>query len=140
MAEKILARTMTLQARINKPDGLNEQLRVLFERGKREQLLRGLDARGVPFVPLAQSTLEHHHGSTVPLVPRGEASEIITRHQVVVTATASSIEITGSWPGLDWITYHQTGGRRLPQRDPTGFRAEDKAEAMRLLREWIFLP
>jgi hypothetical protein len=133
----LLERNQAIAARIARPDGLNEQLRQLFLRGKRDQLVHGLDIHGSPFVPLAASTLRYHQGSTTPLAPLGEASQIVTRYEVTVTTANTEIQVHAGWPGLDWVQYHVTGGRHLPRRDPSGFRDQDKTEAMRLFREWV---
>jgi hypothetical protein len=133
----LLERNQAIAARIARPDGLNEQIRQLFLRGKRDQLVHGLDIHGSLFVPLAPSTLRYHRGSTTPLSPEGENSQIVTRYEVTVTTGNTEIRVHAGWPGLDWVQYHVTGGRHLPRRDPSGFRDQDKEEAMRLFREFI---
>lgn len=133
----ILERNQGIANRIAKPQPIAEQIRQLFLHGKREQLLNGTDINGQPFVHLAASTLRYHEGSDTPLVPRGDASQIIARYEVTVEVEPARIRIHAGWPSLDWVKYHVLGGRHLPKRDPSGFRPEDKTAAMRIYRDWI---
>lgn len=134
---EILDRNRALLARIEDPDGPGPRIEALFRRGKEEQLLAGREADGSPFAPLAPSTLEHHSGSTTPLVPHGSASRVISGYRVDVVPEPGRLRVEASWPGLDWIKYHRSGTRHMPRRDPGGFRPEDVAAALRLFREWI---
>lgn len=112
------------------------QLRRIFVEGKKRQLERGVDARGVAFAPLARSTQEHRAGQGPPLAPQGPNSAIVTTYRVTFEQTVNGLTMVASWP-LAWIKYHVAGGRRLPRRDPTGFRPEDKAEAMRVVQDYV---
>lgn len=138
MALTLLERNTELLRRIQRPDGINEQIRAIFINGKRQQLIHGTDRMGIPFQPLAASTMKHHEGSSTPLVPMGEMSQVVQRYEVTVTAEPTRLVVRGSWPGLDWIKYHIAGGRHLPRRDPSGFREDDKREAIKRWREWLF--
>lgn len=130
--EQILARAANLSP-------LEPQLRELFSRGKREQLLAGADAQGAPFAPLAPSTLrQKSRGPGGPLVPRGASSSIITGYFLTFAFGPNMIRVSAGWPGLDWVGYHITGTRRMPRRDPSGFRPRDLAEGLALMREHIF--
>jgi hypothetical protein len=134
----LLERNQAILDRIQNPQGITENLRAFFLDSKRRQLLHGVDENGVPFAPLADSTLKRRHGNGPPLAPQGESSEIITRMQVTVTPEPHQVQVTIRWPGLDWVKYHVTGGRHLPKRNPAGFSQDDKKEALRRFRDWIF--
>jgi hypothetical protein len=134
----LLARNRLIAERIDRPAPMAERLRVLFVEGKRAQLLAGHDAQGTPFAPLAASTLRYRKGFGPPLVPNEGASKLIAGYVVTITTEPAQIRVEAGWPGLDWVRYHQSGTRRMPQRDPGGFRAPDVAEALRLWKEDIF--
>ncbi len=136
----LLDRNTQIAARIDRaPPSVLEHIKDVLVRGKRETLLAGRSATGEPFAALRPSTLASgRRGAGGPLVPDGEASRLITGYVVTTTAEPTKIVVAAGWPGLDWVRYHATGTSRMARRDPTGFRAEDKAEAMRLWKESIF--
>jgi hypothetical protein len=131
-------RNAEILERMQHLERLEPQLREVFTQGKREQLLAGTDASGHPFAPLAQSTLRQRQGSGPPLAPRGADSLIVTGYQITVAVASGQLTITAGWPFLSWVKYHRTGTRRMPRRDPGGFRPADVADAMRRLREYLF--
>lgn len=112
------------------------QLRRIFVEGKRDQLTRGVDAQGRAFEPIKPATREHRAGSGPPLAPQGVNSDIVTRYTVQLQQVANGLAVVAGWP-MAWVKYHVSGGRRLPRRDPSGFRPQDKAEAMRRIRDYI---
>ena len=128
--DEILRRTQRLE-----PIGV--QIRETLERGKREQLLAGRDATGDPFAPLAASTLRYRVGTGPPLAPKGASSAIVVRYAVTITTESGRLTAAASWPGLDWVRYHRTGTRKMPKRDPGGFRAEDSARCLEIFKGYV---
>ena len=59
-------------------------------------------------------------------------------YRVTVAVMANRLEISAGWPGLDFIQYLRSGTRKMPARDPGGFREQDKAKCGQILREWLF--
>lgn len=95
-------------------------------RGKRDQLERGVDAAGRPFTPLAKSTLKKARLVPTPLIPQGDASRLIVGYRVEVVEADGRATFEASWPSIGKIVgYLRTGTRRMPRRDPTGFRRSD---------------
>lgn len=137
MSETLLERNRTLLERITRPAAIAEPLEDLFRRGKHAQLLEGRDARGVPFAPLAPATLRRPRESTTPLLPHGAASRPISAYVVTVSAEPGRLRVEAAWPGFPQIRFLASGTRRMPARDPGGFRPEDVAAAMRLLKDWV---
>jgi hypothetical protein len=131
-------RNQQIANRIKNLTPLEEPLRQLFVDGKRDQLLHGQDAQGAPFAPLAPSTLRDRPGNGPPLAPMGDRSRIVVDYEVKVSTAAGQLTVSAGWPLLNWIKYHKTGTRKMPRRDPTGFRPADVADAMRRLREYLF--
>jgi hypothetical protein len=117
---------------------LEKKLRTLFLEGKREHLLTGRSATNTPFAPLARSTLAEPRQSPIPFLKHGPSSSIITKYEIEITYTSQSVVIQAGWP-MTWVKYHVTGGPRLPRRNPGGFRQQDKAEAMRLVKQWVMV-
>jgi hypothetical protein len=136
MPETLLQRNLGILSRLRNLKPIEPKLRRLFEQGKREHLTTGRSATMTPFVPLARSTLEQPRQSPMPLLKHGPSSSIITRYELAFSYKESSLIISAGWP-MKWVRYHQVGGPHLPRRDPGGFRAEDKRESMRILREWV---
>lgn len=134
----LLERNQGIARRIERPEPAATAIRELLERGKQAQLLAGRDAAGVPFAPLAPSTLRRREGAPTPLVPHGPSSRIVTGYVVTVRAEPGRLECSAQWPGLGWVKFHRSGTRRMPRRDPGGFRAEDVTLAMAKLKEHIF--
>jgi hypothetical protein len=134
----LLERNRGVARRIEHPEPVAASIREILERGKQAQLLAGRDAAGVPFAPLAASTLRRREGSPTPLVPRGPSSRLIVGYVVTVRAEPGRLECSAQWPGLDWVKFHRSGTRRMPKRDPGGIREEDKAAAMAKLKEHCF--
>lgn len=116
---------------------LGEPVRRVLWEGNRERALAGENAQGVRFAPLAASTLKHRKGTGPPGAPRGASSRVVTGYVVSVIAAVGRLSFTGSWPGLDWIKYHATGTKRMPQRDPFGFRQRDLDKVRQMLREYV---
>jgi hypothetical protein len=134
----LLERNTEILARLGRLQEVAEPIAQIFREGKREQLLAGADAGGFPFAPLAPSTLSHRQGSGPPLAPNGSSSRVITGYVVSVEVDARGLTISAGWPALDWIKYHRTGTKRMPKRDPGGFRDQDKAAATKVIEEFIF--
>ena len=133
----LLERNRGILDRIRKLNVLEPRLRDLFTRGKREHLLQGMSAQGIRFAPLKPSTLAHRHGSGPPLAPQFATSEIIAAYRVEFEFRENRLTITAGWP-MEWVHYHATGTARMARRDPGGFREQDKREALRITREYIF--
>jgi hypothetical protein len=131
-------RNKQILGRLENLSPLEGIVRQIMVDGKRDQLLEGRDAQGVPFAPLAQSTLKHRPGPRPPLAPRFAESAIVTGYQVTVQAARGELRITAGWPFLYWVKYHRTGTRRMPRRDPGGFRPADVMDATRRLRDYLF--
>ncbi len=136
----LLQRNTQIAQRIDRPAPfVLDRVKDVLVRGKSMMLLAGQDATGSAFAPLMPSTLQsQRRGHGGPLVPDGEGSRLITGYQVTLEPQPANIVVAAGWPGLDWVRYHATGTSRMARRDPTGFRPEDKAEAMRIWREEIF--
>jgi hypothetical protein len=137
MPETLLQRNQGILDRIHSMQSIAPQVEQIFVDGKRRQLERGQDARGVGFTRLAPSTLKQPRQSSTPFLKSGMASSIIVKYTVKVTMEAARLIVTAGWP-MDWVRYHVEGGKHLPRRDVGGFREQDRAEAMRRVREWIF--
>jgi hypothetical protein len=133
----ILERTKLILARIQDLSAVRPQVEQIFVAGKREQLERGVDCHGSPFAPLAESTLKSRGGTGPPLAPRRAASRIESGYVATATVSPTRIKVSAGWPGLDWVRHHVTGGRRLPRRDPSGFREQDKQKAAVAVREFL---
>jgi hypothetical protein len=90
----------------------------------RDGLLRGLDANGVPFAPLAASTIAHRDGSGEPLTPHGAASRLIANAVATDYRSGGQVIVILKWVGdvAVWIRYHRTGTRKMPRRNPVGVR------------------
>jgi len=118
---------------------LREPVRNALKDGNRADRLAGLDWEGRPFKDLAPSTLERRRKQGLngpPLAAHGPTARIITKFFVDVRAGVGRLTFTGSWP-MDWVRFHVTGSRRLPRRDPMGFRAPTLDRARALLLEHI---
>lgn len=136
--EKLKRRGQTLIDRAANLDPIAGRVREIFARGKREQLLAGVDSDGRPFDPLAPSTLKGDPGrSRTPLVPHGANSRLITGYVVTTETSQGRLIVSAGWPGLDFVKYLRAGTRWMPRRDPGGFRAQDKAEALRILENHL---
>ena len=133
----IRERTQLLLDRLGRLNEVAEPVRRIFVDGKREQLLAGVDAQGVAFAPLAQSTLQRRNVGP-PLIPHGSQSRLITGYVVTVEAHGAELTVDGDWPGIDWVKYHMTGTKHMPKRDPGGFREQDKAASADVVREFVF--
>lgn len=116
---------------------LGEPVRRVLWEGNRERALAGEDAQGRRYDSLSPATLKRRKGSGPPLAPRGAASRIVTGYVVSVIAAMSRLTFTGSWPGLDWVQYHADGTKRMPRRDPFGFRQRDLDKVRTMVREYI---
>jgi hypothetical protein len=111
-------------------------LKRIFEEGKRFQLLRGTDAQGRSFQPIKPATREERRGAGPPLAPQGPNADIVTRYAVRFENAAYTLVVIAGWP-MEWVRYHIHGGPKLPRRDPSGFREQDKKEAMKVMQDWV---
>lgn len=135
---KILDHLDAMARRAADPSPAAGPIAAALKRGKREQLLTGRDAAGHAFPPAAPATLRRSGRGPGPvLVPDGDASRLIRDYTVSVTIQPGRIECSAGWPGLEWVRYLRSGTRRMPIRDPGGFRAEDLDGARAILREYI---
>lgn len=132
----ILDRLTDLARRCGDLSPIAPQVRDVFLLGNRERAMAGTDAAGRPFAPLARSTLKHRHGSGPPQAPTPSA-QIITGCEISVQAGPGRLSITQSWPGVRWVEYAISGTRRMPRRDPTGFRDQDKTKVAALMNDYI---
>lgn len=131
----ILEKNQGIARRIERPEPLSTRLEQLFVAGKHQQLEHGVDAQGTRFVALKPGSLKNR-GPGEPLNPPG--SRIVSRYHVAVTADPARLTVVASWPGVDFVRWHQSGTHRMAQRDPGGYRIQDRQEAMRLWKEYIF--
>lgn len=99
-----------------------EKAKRIIEQDNRDGLLRGLDKDGVPFAPLAASTLRSRDGGGPPLSPHESASRVIARFEAVEYRYAGQVIVAGQWVGANFLRYHRTGTRNMPRRNPVGFR------------------
>lgn len=136
---KLLDRNRDLLRRAEDLRPLQAAVRQVLVAGKEEQLLAGREADGSRFAPLAASTARRPRANPSPLVPHGNLSRAIAGYRVdFETYTGEPrVIVTAGWPGLDWIRHHRTGTRRMPRRDPGGFRAEDLARVRDILRRYV---
>lgn len=136
---KLLDRNREIQARAENLRPLESALRQVLTSGKEEQLLGGRAADGSHFAPISASTARRPRANPRPLVPHGSLSRVITGYRVdFETYTGEPrLVLTAGWPGLEWVGYHRSGTRRMPRRDPGGFRAEDLDRCRQLLRRFV---
>lgn len=138
MSETLLERNQGILRRAEDLGPIAERVRAVLERGKRDQLLAGVDAAGSAYPPLADATLRRRKGRDPrPLIALGEASGLIVGYTVDVSIAPGKLTVSAGWPGRPELQYLRTGTRRMPARDPGGFRAEDLDEIRRLLRERV---
>jgi hypothetical protein len=137
MAGDLEAKYGGIAARADSPGPAAERIVEVLKRGKREQLLAGVDADGEDFAPLAASTLKRPRQCPTPLIPDGPESGLILGYSVEVAAAPGRLEISAGWPDRDYVRYHRTGTARMPRRDPGGFRAADRQECLSILSEHI---
>jgi hypothetical protein len=131
----ILERNRGIERRMVDLRPIQPKVEATLKAGKREQLMQGVDARGVPYTPLLASTLRGKRVSPRPLVGlKGEASPLITGYAVETTVKRGSLEVSAGWPGQDYVRYLRTGTGRMVARDPGGFRPKDLEECRKLLR------
>jgi hypothetical protein len=130
----LLDRNRLILDRVHRLSPIAEPVRTLLLAGKREQLSQGVDATGSPFAPLAPSTLAHRADGP-PLAPPG--SRIVSGYTVDVRVESGRLTAEAGWPGLSWIGYHIHGTRWMPRRDPGGFREQDKAKCMVILKDHV---
>jgi hypothetical protein len=121
--------------RLAQPDlrPLAEEIKRIVLEGNEAGLLAGLDADGVPFAELKDSTIEgrvrREGGYGPPLVPRFSASRLIDRFRVVVEPIAGGgFSIQGSWPGCPEVEFFRTGTVHMAKRNPVGIRPETSAK------------
>lgn len=116
---------------------LREPVRKVLWEANKARALAGVDADGNRYKALAASTIERRQGNGPPLAPRGPQSRIVTGFVVSVSAGPGRLTFTGSWPELDWIEYHVNGTKRMPRRNPLGFRLDELEGIRRMLAEHI---
>lgn len=133
---KLLDRNQLILRRLADLRPIEPRLRQIFVEGKRFHLLRGTDAAGRPFQAVKPETAKRRGGTGPPLAPRGASSRIVADYRVDFERVGNGLRVVAGWP-MGWVQHHKTGGRRLPRRDPGGFRQIDMREAMRVLRRWV---
>jgi hypothetical protein len=133
----LLERNQEILRRVRDLRPAAERIEGILRTGKREQLLSGQDAGGIPFVPLARSTLERPRRSPTPLVPDGADSDLVVGYVAKADVRPGQITIRAGWPGLLFVRYLRSGTRRMPARDPGGFRAQDLEQSRKVLREFL---
>ena len=134
----LLERNTGILRRIDDLSPIGERVADVLRRGKREHLLMGVDWTGAPFAPLAPSTLKSKRRGTGPaLVPDGDASSLIIHYEVTAVAEPGRLIMTAGWP-FGYVRYLASGTRRMPRRDPGGFREEDRVASMAIVKEYLF--
>jgi hypothetical protein len=134
----LLERNQSILRRIDHLEPIADRVVEVLRAGKRQQLLSGLDAQGLPFAPLARSTLANpRRAAGGPLVPGEQAADLVVHYEVTVTVRSAELVAAAGWP-FGFVRWLRTGTRKMPRRDPGGFRSEDMAKAMALLKEHIF--
>lgn len=129
-----------LLERIERPGPAADRVAEIFRAGKREQLLGGLDAHGVPFAPLKPTTLANpRRRPGGPLIPGGPGADLIVHYQVTVTPSSGSLEVSAGWP-FPFVRYLRSGTSRMVARDPGGFRDEDRSKALQALSDHVHGP
>lgn len=116
---------------------LRDPIRRILVEGNRSRALAGVDAQGQPFAPLAPSTLRRRKGGGPPLAPLYSASRVVSQYVVDVQAGPGRLSFTGAWPRQRWMEYHHTGTRRMPRRDPYGFRRQDLDAIRPMLNDYV---
>jgi hypothetical protein len=129
--------------RLAQPDlrPLAERIRQIIIDGNEQGLLAGLDADGVPFAELRESTIEgrvrREGGFGPPLVPRNSASRLIDGFRVVVEPTSDGgFSIRGSWPGVPQVEFFRTGTKNMVRRNPVGIRPETSEKIQAAIDEF----
>lgn len=137
MSQTLLQRNNQILDRANDLGGIAGPIADLLEQDKRAQLLTGVDADGHAFAPLAPATLKGRLPGP-PLLPGGASGRLCREYRVQVERVErGALTITAGWPGLDFVRFLRTGTRRMPRRDPGGFRAAAVTECRRLFRAWL---
>lgn len=132
----LLERNLAILRRMEDLRALENRVRTILVEGKRDQLQRGVDVRGVPFAGIAPSTRKGRKGNGPPLAPQGPNADIVRKFNVQVERVPEGLKVRMGWP-MAWIKYHTAGGKLLPRRDPTGVRERDRRAIQRALREWV---
>jgi len=112
-------------------------VRAILVEDNRQRALQGVDAQGGRFASLAPSTIRSRQGAGPPLAPRFGQSREITGYVVQVTAGPGRLTFVASWPGSPWMEYHHTGTRRMPRRDPYGFRSSAIDRIRPLMADYV---
>jgi hypothetical protein len=142
---KITERLSDIARRCGDLSPLQEPVRRILIEGNKVRALAGVNAQGVPFAPLAASTLRGSriHGGPVlrrqgpPLAPHYAGSRVVTGYVVNVIAGPGKLSFAASWPSAPWMIYHHTGTRYMPRRDPYGFRKQDLDAIRPLMNQYI---
>ena len=101
-----------------------------------EARLQGVDKDGQPLEPIKDVTWELHEAfegvprmDGPPLAARedGSATVLGFETEVIEVDGPRHVVVTGDWPDLDWLKYHETGytsrwGNPVPSRDICGLR------------------
>ena len=133
----LLERNTELLRRIDHLDPIASRIEDALRRGKREQLLAGVDSTGTPYAPLAAKTRANpRRGPGGPLVADGASSDLIVHYEVAVAIEPGRLVVSAGWP-FAFVRYLKSGTRKMPRRDPGGFRAQDLATAMAILKEHV---
>ncbi len=119
------------------PRDVASRAETVLRAGKRDQLRAGIDAEGRAFKPLAPSTLRGRRVSPTPLYGRrGDSGRLVRDYRVDARPVAGGLTVAAGWPSLPHVGHLASGTRRMPRRDPGGFRAADRDKLIQILREW----
>lgn len=120
------------------PASLAAAVAETLKRGKRDQLRSGRDAAGRSFAAIAPATRgKGRRVSDVPLYGlRGEASPLLTAYEADVRPKPGGLDVTAGWPSIPHVRFLRDGTRRMPRRDPGGFREQDLQTIRERLRRW----
>jgi hypothetical protein len=134
----LLERNRGILGRVDAPGPVAGRIAEVLRDGKREHLLAGVDSQGVPFAPLARSTVaDPRRRPGGPLVPGEAAADLIVHYRVDVTIEPGRVTCSAGWP-FGFVRYLRSGTRKMPRRDPGGFRGQDRSGAMATLKEFLF--
>jgi len=140
MPDRLADRYGRILDRAERPGPVAEPIASIFREGKREQLLAGHDARGVPFAPLRPATLANpRRPAGGPLIPGGPAARLIVEYRVTVSPSAGRLDVSAGWP-FPFVQYLRSGTRKMVARDPGGFRDGDRARALEVLSDHVHGP
>lgn len=91
-------------------------------------LLASTDSFGDPMTELEPSTIRRGRGGDgPPLIPRGEASRLISDYRVDIRPDDDRTLLVGTWPDSPFVHFHATGTKHMVSRDPVGIRPDGQA-------------